>query len=74
MVQKQKENAENFYLGSRITNDARDAREIKSRIPMEKAAVHRNKTVLINKMKVKFKEKTSKTLHLKRCAETWARR
>jgi hypothetical protein len=56
--QKQLENVEYFnYLGSVITNDASCTCEIKSRIAMAKAAYNK-------KTGLKFKEETSKVLHL----------
>jgi hypothetical protein len=51
---------ENFYLGSRITNDARVAREIKSRISMTKVAVQKKKTVLIKQLYLNLREKLVK--------------
>jgi hypothetical protein len=64
--QKQLENVEYFnYLGSMITNDARCTREIKSRIAMAKAALNKKKT-FHQKSGLKFKEETSKVLHLER--------
>jgi hypothetical protein len=42
---QQLENVDYFnYLGSRITNDARCTRQIKSRIAMAKAAFNKKKT------------------------------
>jgi hypothetical protein len=38
------------YLGSIITNDARCAREIKSRIAMAKAAFNKKKTLFTSKL------------------------
>jgi hypothetical protein len=52
-------------LGSLITNDARRTREIKSRIPMAKAAFNKKKTFR-QQTGLLFKEKTSKVLHLER--------
>jgi hypothetical protein len=62
--QEQFENVEYFnYLGSMITNNARCTREIKSRIVMAKAAFN-NKKTFHQKSVLKFKEETSKVLHL----------
>jgi hypothetical protein len=62
--QKQLENVEYFnYLGSMVTNDARCTREIKSKIAMAKAAFNKKKT-LHQQTGLKFKEETSKMLHL----------
>jgi hypothetical protein len=59
--QKQLENVEYFkYLSNMISDDARCTREIKSRISMAKAAF--NQQTLL-----KFKEETSKVLHLGHC-------
>jgi len=56
--QNQQEKLENFYLGSRTTNDARVAHEIKSRILMEKVAVHKKKTtVFINQLNLNLRGK-----------------
>jgi hypothetical protein len=56
--QTQLENVEYFnYVGRMITNGARCTREIKSRIAMAKAALNK-------KTGFKFKEETSKVLHL----------
>jgi hypothetical protein len=64
--QKQLENVDYVnYLGSIITNDARCTREIKSRIVMAKAAFNKKKT-LFTRTGLKFKEETSKVLHLER--------
>jgi hypothetical protein len=63
--QKQLENVEYFnYLGSWITNDARCTREIKSRIAMAKAAFNEKKNIFHQQTGLKFKEETSKVLHL----------
>ena len=63
--QKQLENAECFkYLGSMLTNDGRCTYEIKSRIPMAKAAFNKKKTLFTSKLDLKFNEETSKMLHL----------
>jgi hypothetical protein len=63
--QKQPKNVECFnYLVSMITNDARCTREIKSRIAMAKAAFNKKKNLFIRKLDFKFKEETSKVLHL----------
>jgi hypothetical protein len=61
--QKQLENVKYFnYLGS-ITNDARCTCEIKSRIAMAKSAFNKKKT-FHQKIGLKFKEESSKVLHL----------
>jgi hypothetical protein len=60
----QLENVEYFnYLGSMITDDTRYTREIKSRITIEKAAFNKKKT-FHEQTGLKFKEETSKLLHL----------
>jgi hypothetical protein len=62
--QKQPEKVEYFtYLDSMITKDARCTRKIKSRTAMAKAAFNRKKT-LHKQTECKFKEATSKVLHL----------
>jgi hypothetical protein len=62
--QKQLENVEYFsYLGSMMTNDARCRCEIKSRTVMTKAAFNKKKT-LLQQIWLKFKEETSKVIHL----------
>jgi hypothetical protein len=62
--QKQLENVEYFnYLGSMITSDARCTREIEYRIAMAKAAFNKKKT-FHQQTGLKFKEETSKVLHL----------
>jgi hypothetical protein len=62
--QKQLKNVEYFnYLGSMITNDARYTREIKSRIAMAKAAFNKKESFFLQ-TGLKFKEETSKVLHL----------
>jgi hypothetical protein len=61
---KQQENVEYFnYFGSMITNGARCTREIKSRIAKTKAAFNKKKT-FHQQTGLKFKEETSKVLHL----------
>jgi hypothetical protein len=60
MVQKQPEDVENFCLGSRITNDAICASEIKSRIAMVKAALNKNKTVYTSKLKLNLRKEVVK--------------
>jgi hypothetical protein len=40
------------YLGTKITNDLRCTREIKSRIVMAKAAFNRNKTLFASKLEL----------------------
>ncbi|RXY24644.1 hypothetical protein DD577_29355 [Klebsiella pneumoniae] len=68
IVQKQLENVEYFnYLGSMITNDARCARKIKSRIAMAEAAFNKEKAVCTSKLDLKLREKASKVLHLEHC-------
>jgi hypothetical protein len=52
------------YLGSMITQDARCTHEIKSRIAMAKAAFNKKKTFFHQQTGLKFKEETSKLLHL----------
>jgi hypothetical protein len=48
-----------------VRNDARCIREIKSRIAMAKAAFNKKKkTFFISKLDLKYKEKSSKVLHL----------
>jgi urease gamma subunit len=65
---KQLENVEYFnYLGSMITNDARCARKIKSRIAMAEAAFNKEKAVCTSKLDLKLREKASKVLHLEHC-------
>jgi F0F1-type ATP synthase beta subunit len=62
--QKQLGNVEYFnYLGSMITNDARCTCEIKSRIAMAKASFNKKKS-FHQQTGIKFKEETSKVLHL----------
>jgi hypothetical protein len=59
--QKQLENVEYFnYLGSRITNDARCTREIKSRIGMEKTAFNKKKTLFTSKLELNLRKKLVK--------------
>ena len=56
--QKQLEKVEYFnYLGVMITNDARCASEIKSRIVMAKAAFNREKTVFTGKLDLNLRKK-----------------
>jgi len=63
--QKQLENVECFkYLGSLLTNDGRCTCEIKSRIAMAKAAFNKKKMSFYQHIGLKFKEETSKMLHL----------
>jgi hypothetical protein len=47
-------------LCSRITIDVRVVREIKSRIPMAKVAIHKRKTVLINQLNLNLRKKLVK--------------
>jgi hypothetical protein len=62
--QKQLDNVEYFNcVGSMLTNDVRCGREMKSRIDMAKA-VFRKKTLFVSKLDLKFKEETSKVLHV----------
>jgi hypothetical protein len=62
---KQLENMEYFnYLSSMITNDARCTREIKSSTAMAKAAFNKKKILFHQQIGLKFKEETSKMLHL----------
>jgi hypothetical protein len=63
--QQQLENMEYVnYLGSMITNDAKCTCEIKSRISIAKAAFNKKKTLFTSNLDLKFKEETSKVLHL----------
>jgi len=63
IIDQKRENVEYFnHLGSIITNDAKGTREIKSGIGMAIAAF--NKKNLHHHMGLKFKEETSKALHL----------
>jgi hypothetical protein len=63
--QKQLENVEYFnYLGSMITSDARCTREIKSRIAMAKNSIQQEEKSFHQQTGIKFKEETSKVLHL----------
>jgi hypothetical protein len=56
--QKQLENVEYLnYLGSMIKNDASCAREIKSRIAMEKAAFNKKKNLFKSKMALNLRKK-----------------
>jgi hypothetical protein len=52
------------YWGSTITNDARRTCEIKSRIAMAKAACNKKNTLFHQQTGLKFKEETSKMVHL----------
>jgi hypothetical protein len=52
------------YFGRMITNDEICKREIKSRIAMAKAALSKKKTLFTSKLDLKFKEESSKVLHL----------
>ena len=62
--QKKLENVEYFNcLGSMITIDERGTREIKSRIPMGKAASNNRKT-FHQQIGLNFTEETGKVLHL----------
>jgi len=62
--QKQPENVIYFkYLVSVMTNDARCTCEIKARITTEKVAF-KEKYLFTSKLDLKFKEETSKVLHL----------
>jgi hypothetical protein len=49
-----------------ISNDARCMHDIKSRIVMAKAAFNKEKIIFISKLDLKYKEETSKVLHLER--------
>ena len=60
--QKQKNVEYSNYLVSKITNDAKSTREIKSGTGIAKAAF--NKKDLHQHMGLKFNEETSKVLHL----------
>jgi len=51
------------YFGGMITNEAKCICEIKSRIAMKEAAFNK-KTPFISKLDLKYKEETSKVLHL----------
>jgi hypothetical protein len=51
MGQKQLENVRYFnYLASRVTSDARSARDVKFRIAVAKAAFSREKTLFTSKL------------------------
>ena len=55
------ENVECFkYLGSLLTNDGRWTREIKSRIPMAKAAFSKKKTLFTSKLDLNLRKKLIK--------------
>ena len=70
IIDQKRQNVENFnYLGSIITNDAKGTREIKSGIGTAKAAF--NKKNLHHHMELKFKEETSKLLHLEHSFVWW---
>jgi hypothetical protein len=61
---KQLENVEHLnYLGSMITNDARCTREIKSGSAM-KSSIRQEEESFHQQNGLKFKEETSKMLHL----------
>jgi len=63
--QKQLENVEYFkYMVSMMTYDAKCTLEIKSRIAMTKEAFNKQKAYFTSKVDLKFKEETSKVLHL----------
>jgi hypothetical protein len=62
--QKQPENVTYFnYLVNMMTNDAKCTRGIKARITTEKVAF-KKKFLFTSKLDLKFKEETSKVLHL----------
>jgi hypothetical protein len=61
--EKKKKIVKIYDLGSVITNDAKCTREIKSRIAIAKAAIHRKKT-FHHQIKLEDKEETSEVLHL----------
>jgi hypothetical protein len=62
--QKQMENVEYFNcVGSMLTKDARCTREMKSRIAMTKA-IFKKKNLFTSKFDLKFREETSKVLHV----------
>jgi len=64
--QKQLENVQYFkHWGNLITNDSRCTREIKSTIAMAKATFNK-KVSFHQQIVLKFKEETSKVLHLER--------
>jgi len=61
--QEQPENVKYFNcLSSTITNDARCTLEIKSRIPMIKAAF-KKKSIFNSKLEVNLRKNTTKALH-----------
>ena len=63
--QNQMGNVEYFsYLGSMITKDARCTRDTKSWISMANTAFNEKKTLLRQQIGLKFKEETSKVLHM----------
>jgi hypothetical protein len=67
IAQKQLENLEYFnYLGSMITNYARCTGEIKSRIAMP-SSIEQEEENFHQQTELKFKEETSKVLHLEHC-------
>jgi hypothetical protein len=47
-----------------ITNDARWTNEMKSRIPIPRAAFNKKTTLFTSKLDLKFKDETSKMVHL----------
>jgi len=59
--QKQLENVECFkYLGSRLSNDGRCTREIKSRIAMAKAAFNKKKNLFTRTLDLNLRKKLVK--------------
>jgi hypothetical protein len=59
--QKQLENVESFkYLGNMLTNDGRRTCEIKSRIAMAKAAINKERALLISTLDLKLRKKLLK--------------
>ena len=59
--QKQLENVESFkYLGSKLTNDGRCTREIKSRIAMAKAAFSKKRALFSSTLGLKLRKKLVK--------------
>jgi hypothetical protein len=70
--QKQLDTVEYFNcVDSMLTNDARCTREMKSSIDMAKA-VFKKKALFTSKLDLKFKEETSKVLHVE-CKFVWCR-
>ena len=62
--QKQLDTVEYFTcVGSMLTNDARCTRDVKYRIAVAKSAF-KKKNLFTNKLNLKFKEETSKVLHV----------